>query len=64
MKNLLIVLTAFLAFSFTSKAQMSESGNLGLGLAWTSLNYGVSAKYNFTETHTGQINCWFCKLWL
>ncbi len=36
-------------------AQMSESGKLGVGLAWTSLNYGASAKYNFTETHTGQV---------
>lgn len=49
--------TALLAslFFLPANAQMSESGSLGLGLAWTSLNYGVSAKYNFTETHTGQV---------
>jgi hypothetical protein len=34
---------------------MSESGSLGLGVAWTSLNYGVSAKYNLTEKHTAQL---------
>jgi len=50
-----ILIFAILLFSINAKAQMTESGGLGLGLAWTSLNYGVSAKYNFTETHTGQV---------
>ncbi|AUP79141.1 hypothetical protein C1H87_10690 [Flavivirga eckloniae] len=34
---------------------MSEAGSFGAGLAWTSLNYGASLKYNFTKSHTGQI---------
>jgi len=53
-KYFLLVLLASLFF-IPSNAQMSESGSLGVGLAWTSLNYGVSAKYNFTETHTDQV---------
>ena len=53
-KVLLIGFLACISIQATN-AQMSESGSLGLGLAWTSLNYGVSAKYNFTETHTGQV---------
>ncbi len=55
MKNLSIVFIALFLMGLHSNAQMSESGALGAGLAWTSLNYGVSAKYNFTETHTGQV---------
>ncbi len=55
MKKSIIVVSIFFVFTFHGNAQMSESGSLGLGLAWTSLNYGVSAKYNFTETHTGQV---------
>lgn len=53
--SLSIVLTALL-FAYTGNAQrMAEASTLGVGLAWTSLNYGASAKYNFTEKHTGQI---------
>ncbi|MDC6366663.1 MULTISPECIES: hypothetical protein [Flavobacteriaceae] len=52
----LIVLSALLFLgNFAANAQMSESGKLGVGIAWTSLNYGASAKYNFTENHTGQV---------
>ena len=54
-----LFLTTILLFALLmgtkSNAQMSDAGSLGVGLAWTSLNYGVSAKYNFTETHTGQL---------
>lgn len=53
-KPILIFLLAF-AGHFTVNAQMSDAGSFGAGLAWTSLNYGASLKYNFTETHTGQI---------
>lgn len=45
----------FIALVLPAHAQMSDEGSLGVGIAWTSLNYGVSAKYNFTETHTGQV---------
>lgn len=55
MKKISIVLLVAICGLSTVKAQMSESGKLGVGVAWTSLNYGVSAKYNFTETHTGQL---------
>lgn len=55
MKNFFITAILAVFALFGSNAQMSESGSLGAGLAWTSLNYGVSAKYNFTETHTGQV---------
>ncbi len=55
MKKLFITIALAIATCVGLNAQMSESGKLGVGLAWTSLNYGVSAKYNFTETHTGQL---------
>lgn len=55
MKKLFTTMTLAIVTCVGLNAQMSESGKLGVGLAWTSLNYGVSAKYNFTETHTGQI---------
>lgn len=53
-KILIVLLLAFFGLKSVN-AQMSEAGKIGVGVAWTSLNYGVSAKYNFTETHTGQI---------
>lgn len=58
MKKLLLITTVLITLSFTNTAnaqRFAEESNLGAGLAWTSLNYGVSAKYNFTEKHTGQI---------
>lgn len=55
MKKVFITLAIAITTITGLNAQMSESGKLGVGLAWTSLNYGVSAKYNFTETHTGQV---------
>lgn len=55
MKKLSILCTVLLLSGLTSNAQMAEAGTLGVGLAWTSLNFGVSAKYNFTENHTGQL---------
>ena len=55
MRTLFLVI-AFLFITGTPlTAQMSESGTLGVGVAWTSLNFGVSGKYNFTENHTGQL---------
>ncbi len=55
MRTLFLVI-AFLFIAHSSlTAQMSESGTLGVGVAWTSLNFGVSGKYNFTENHTGQL---------
>lgn len=55
MKKCIILCAIALASSMGLRSQMSEAGSLGAGLAWTSLNFGVSAKYNFTEAHTGQI---------
>lgn len=55
MRTLIIIVSLLLCGNFAAKAQMSESGSLGVGLAWTTLNYGVSGKYNFTEHHTGQL---------
>lgn len=55
MKKSIFILSLIIFGHFTTNAQMSDAGSLGAGLAWTSLNYGVSAKYNFTEAHTGQI---------
>jgi hypothetical protein len=54
MKKLIFTFAIAIVCS-TSHAQMSEAGSLGAGLQWTSLNWGASAKYNFTETHTGQV---------
>ncbi|MEP1487859.1 MAG: hypothetical protein ABJK28_05490 [Algibacter sp.] len=53
-KTIFIFLLVFIGHS-TTHAQMSDAGSFGAGLAWTSLNYGASLKYNFTETHTGQV---------
>jgi hypothetical protein len=58
MKKLLLITTVLITLSFTNTTnaqRFTEESNLGAGLAWTSLNYGVSAKYNFTEKHTGQL---------
>ncbi|CAN0570448.1 unnamed protein product [Ectocarpus sp. 12 AP-2014] len=55
MKKIIIVLFVAIFGLGSVNAQMSEAGKIGVGVAWTSLNYGVSAKYNFTETHTGQL---------
>lgn len=55
MKKIAFILLFAISSHFTVQAQMSESGSFGAGLAWTSLNYGASLKYNFTEVHTGQI---------
>lgn len=55
MKKLFFTLALAITTITGLNAQMSESGTFGVGLAWTSLNYGVSAKYNFTEHHTGQL---------
>ena len=55
MKKLILICFLFIAAQSSVKAQIAEEGSLGAGLAWTSLNFGVSAKYNFTENHTGQL---------
>jgi len=54
MKKITVFLTILLLGSLNLKAQFSESGSLGVGVAWTSLNFGVSAKYNLTENHSIQ----------
>nr|WP_299070391.1 hypothetical protein [uncultured Allomuricauda sp.] len=48
----------FVTFSLTlliitsiNAQEISESGVLGAGIQATSLNYGLSARYNLTETH-------------
>ena len=55
MRTVLFVACFLFIVNTQLTAQMSESGTLGAGVAWTSLNFGVSAKYNFTENHTGQL---------
>lgn len=55
MKKYIVASVIVLIFTFKGNSQMSESGSLGLGIAFTSLNYGLSAKYNFTDVHTGQV---------
>ncbi len=58
MKKIILLSTFLVALLFCNSGhaqRMAEAGVLGAGLAWTSLNYGVSAKYNFTENHTGQV---------
>ncbi|MEW4923350.1 hypothetical protein [Algibacter sp. 2305UL17-15] len=55
MKKSIFIFLIAIAGQFTAQAQMTEAGSFGAGLAWTSLNYGASLKYNFTEKHTGQI---------
>lgn len=58
MKKIILIIIAIISLSFTNQAsaqRYTEEGAIGVGLAWTSLNYGVSAKYNFTDTHTGQL---------
>lgn len=53
-KTLLLFFTIF--FSICAKAQdISESGTLGVGVNYSFPVYGISAKYNFTETHTAQV---------
>ncbi len=51
----IILASIFLMGSFAQSQEISESGKLGLGLAYNYPAYGVSAKYNITETHSTQI---------
>ncbi len=54
--NYFFTLLLSIIFLTTANAQgTSESGSLGVGLASSYPGYGLSAKYNFTETHTGQV---------
>lgn len=55
MKKTILFLLLILTLAITATAQMSEAGSLGAGLSFTTLNYGVSGKYNFNEKHTGQV---------
>ncbi|WP_298550209.1 hypothetical protein [uncultured Algibacter sp.] len=58
MKKIYLLSLALIALLFSSSINaqgMSEAGSLGAGLASSFPAYGLSAKYNFTETHTGQI---------
>lgn len=50
--------TLFLTVIFLSTAHsqdLAEPDKLGVGLASSYPAYGLSAKYNFTETHAGQL---------
>ncbi|WP_299100841.1 hypothetical protein [uncultured Winogradskyella sp.] len=49
-----IILSLFL-FSEMQSQSISDPGKLGVGLASSFPAYGLSAKYNFTETHAGQV---------
>jgi hypothetical protein len=54
-KNYLFTVIISILFLSTVKSQtISESGKLGVGIASNFPGYGLSTKYNFTETHTGQ----------
>jgi len=58
MKKLLInsILFYVLFFSIQITGQeLSKSNTLGVGLAYTYPAYGISAKYNITETHAAQL---------
>ncbi len=39
----------------TNAQEISKSGTLGVGAAYSYPAYGFSGRYNFTDTHTGQI---------
>jgi hypothetical protein len=53
---LVTILVFTILISSKSNAQgMTEAGSLGAGLQFNSLFYGLSAKYNFTEVHSGEI---------
>ncbi|MDO5979246.1 outer membrane protein [Flavivirga spongiicola] len=49
------VLFTLLINSNLSAQGMTEAGSLGVGAQFNSLFYGLSAKYNFTEIHSGEI---------
>lgn len=52
MKKLFVTLSLALVTTVSLSAQeISEAGAFGAGLQATSLNYGLSARYNLTETH-------------
>ncbi|PCJ91956.1 MAG: hypothetical protein COA50_16030 [Flavobacteriaceae bacterium] len=56
MKKLLFTVSfAIIVISNMAAQGISEAGLLGAGLQGTSLNYGISAKYNLTEIHTAQL---------
>ncbi|MUU78299.1 hypothetical protein [Winogradskyella endarachnes] len=57
MKNnyLFTILISLLFLSSVYSQSISEPGKLGLGFASSYPGYGLSAKYNFTETHAGQV---------
>ncbi len=55
-KQYFTILVLCLTFLTSVQSQeISEPKAFGVGLAYAFPAYGVSAKYNFTETHTGQI---------
>ncbi len=54
--NYIFTLLFSIAFLFSGNSQeLSEPGTLGVGLASSYPGYGLSAKYNFTETHAAQV---------
>ncbi len=57
MKKIFFLTISFITLiNTTLNAQgMTEAGSLGLGAQFNSLFYGISAKYNFTEVHSGEI---------
>ena len=49
------ILVSFIFLSSVQSQVMAESGVLGAGLASSFPAYGLSAKYNITETHAAQM---------
>lgn len=48
------LLLSLITFGAMNAQEISEAGVLGAGLQATSLNYGLSARYNLTEIHAVQ----------
>lgn len=52
---LFTIMLCMVAFLSLQAQELSEPGKLGVGLASSYPAYGLSAKYNFTETHAAQL---------
>lgn len=50
-KSAITFCTIFLTLLGINAQEISDSGVLGAGIQATSLNYGISARYNLTEVH-------------
>jgi hypothetical protein len=53
-KHLLFSFAALLSLAGFAQ-EIDSEGALGVGFAWTDVNYGLSGKYNFTDQHTGEV---------